>query len=121
MRLHVMGFRVTRFRAPSVTAPGNLEREAAAASDDTAPLAELVGYAREIGHPTAESQQAGLDHLRRVAVEQAAARLLGPVTDRHGADPAKGVRRTAPNAALPGDVAEPGDDRDGAPQAHRHS
>jgi hypothetical protein len=100
-----------RFRAPPVAAPGNLDREALAASDDTAPLSELVGYAWDIGHPTAQSQQAGLNHLMRVAVEQAAARLLGPVTDAPGADR---IRRTAPNAAVRGD------DRDGTPEAYRH-
>jgi hypothetical protein len=61
--------------------------------------------------PTAETQRAGLDHLTRVAVEQAAARLLGPVADGRGAD---AVRRTAPNAAVPGD------DGDGAPEAYRY-
>jgi hypothetical protein len=85
MRLSAMGFRVMPFRAPPVSAPA----------------------AADIGHPTAESQQAGLDHLIGVAVAQAAARLLGPVADRSRAD---GVRRTAPNPAVPGD------DRDGTPE-----
>lgn len=89
MRFPAIRFRVMPFGAPSVDAPA----------------------AAGTGHPTAESQQAGLDHLMRVAVEQAAARLLGPVTDPPESDR---VRRTGPNAALPGD------DRDGTPEAYRH-
>jgi hypothetical protein len=50
MRLPAMGFRLTRFRPPPVTA-----------------LA-----AADFGHPTAESQRAGLDHLARIAMEQVA-------------------------------------------------
>ena len=64
--------------------------------------------------PTAESQQAGLDHLTRVAVEQAAARLLGPVAPPPWVAHGEAVRRTAPNAAVPRD------DTDGAPEAYRH-
>ena len=48
--LRVAGLRVMRFRAP-VTA--------------------------DIGEPTAQSQRAGLDHLMRIAEEQAAARQGG--------------------------------------------
>jgi len=96
-----MGFRVMRFRAPPVGVP---------ASSPSGLPGGLPGAA-SLGYPTAEAQQAGLDHLIRIAVEQAAARLLGPVTDPALADL---VRRTGPNAALPGD------DRDGTPAAYRH-
>ena len=50
MRFHAVGFRLMRFRSPPATAP---------ATADT-------------GRPTAESQQAGLDHLMRIAMNQAA-------------------------------------------------
>jgi hypothetical protein len=96
-----MGFRVRRFRAPPVGAPAS----SPAGPPDGLPVTASLGY------PTAEAQQAGLDHLTRIAVEQAAARVLGPVTDLPGADR---VHRTGPNAALPGD------DRDGTPVAYRH-
>lgn len=86
MRFPAMGFRVMRFRAPSASPPGTADT----------------------GHPTAESQQAGLDHLMRIAAEQAAARLPGPAADRPGAEDAC---RTAPNAA------EPGDDEDGTSES----
>ena len=75
MRFHVMNFRVTRFSAPPAAAPGDPDRGAVAASDVTAPLSDLVGRDWHIGHPTAESQQAGLDHLMRIAMDQAAAGL----------------------------------------------
>lgn len=96
-----MGFRVMRFRAPPVGAP---------ISSPPGPPDDLPATAN-IGCPTAEAQHAGLDHLMRVAVEQAAARLMGPVADMPGADR---VRHTGPNAALPGD------DRDGTPEPYRH-
>jgi hypothetical protein len=96
-----MGFRVMRFRAPPVNSPASLPVN----SPDGLPVTANIGY------PTAAAQQAGLNHLTRIAVEQAAARLLGPVTDPPGADR---VRRTGPNAALPGD------DRDGTPEAYHH-
>jgi hypothetical protein len=37
----------------------------------------LPGRDRDIGDPAAESQQAGLDHLRRIALEQAAGGASG--------------------------------------------
>ena len=102
MRFPILGFRVMRFRAPPVGAP--------VSSPSSLPADLLV--TANTGYPTAEAQQAGLDHLIRVAVEQAAARLLSPVADMPGADR---VRRTGPNAALLGD------DRDGTPGADRHN
>lgn len=99
-----MGFRVMRFRAPPVGAPASLPVSSPSGPPDGLPVTASIGY------PTAEAQQAGLDHLMRVAVEQAAARLLGAATDPPAADR---VRRTGPNAALNGD------DRDGTPEAYR--
>ena len=101
MRFDAIGRLVMRFRGPPVVAP--------VTASITAPVISAVSG------PTAESQQAGLDHLTRVAVEQAAARLLGPVADGARAGHAEAVRRTAPNTAVPGD------DRDGAPEAYRYS
>ena len=48
-----------------------------AAGDVSAAVPGLVSGDLEIGHPTAESQQAGLDHLARIGAEQAAAWLAG--------------------------------------------
>ena len=100
-----MGFRVMRFRAPPAGAP------VSSLAGSLPGLPDGLPVTGDIGCPTAEAQQAGLDHLMRIAVEQAAARLLGPVSDPPGADR---VRRTAPNAALLGD------DGDGTPEAYRH-
>ena len=75
MRFHVLNWSVMRFSTPPAAAPGNPDREAVAACDVTAPLSELAGREWHIGHPTAESQQAGLDHLMRIAMDQAAAGL----------------------------------------------
>lgn len=100
-----MGFRVMRFRAPPVGAPASLPVSSPPGLPDGLPVTANIGY------PTAEAQQAGLDHLMRIAAEQAAARLPGPVTDPPRADR---VRRTGPNAAVPGD------DRDGTPEAYSH-
>jgi hypothetical protein len=100
-----MGFRVMRFRAPPVGAPASVPVSSPSGLPAGLPVTANIGY------PTAEAQQAGIDHLMRVAAEQAAARLLGPVDDPSGADR---VRRTGPNAALPGG------DRDGTPEAYRH-
>lgn len=97
-----MGFRVMRFRAPPVGTPASMPASAPSGLPDDLPVTANLGC------PTAEAQQAGLDHLMRIAAEQAAARLLGPVADPPGTDR---VRRTGPNAALPGD------DRHGA---YRH-
>ena len=94
-----------RFRAPRGGAPASLPVSSSAGLPDGLPVTASIGY------PTAEAQQAGLNHLTRIAVEQAAARLLGPVTDPPGADR---VRRTGPNGALRGD------DRDAAPEAYRY-
>jgi hypothetical protein len=87
MRFHVVNFRVMRFRAPPAPAPApaDADSSAVAASDVTAPLPELVGREWDIGHPTAESQRAGLDHLLRIAMEQAAA--------GHGGDGTTGAYR----------------------------
>jgi hypothetical protein len=64
MRFQVMRLRVMRFRAPPATAP-------------RAPAVppQFAARDRDTDHPTAESQQAGLDHLLRIALEQAAAGL----------------------------------------------
>jgi hypothetical protein len=77
MRFHVTSFRVMRFRAPPVAAPGGPGMEAVAASDVTTPLPAFAGPVWNIGHPTAESQHAGLDHLMRIAMEQAAVAVAG--------------------------------------------
>jgi hypothetical protein len=77
MRFHVRNFRVRRFRAPSVAAPGGPAGRDVAAGDVSAAAPGLVSGDLEIGHPTAESQQAGLDHLARIGAEQAAAWLAG--------------------------------------------
>ncbi len=100
-----MGFRVMRFRAPPVGAPASLPASAPSGLPDGLPVTANLGC------PTAEAQQAGLEHLMRIAAEQAAARLLDPVADPPGTGR---VRRTGPDAA------RPGDDRDGTPEAHRH-
>ena len=75
MRFNLTNFRVMRFSAPPAAAPGDPGKGAVTASDVTAPLPELAGREWHIGHPTAESQQAGLDHLMRIAMDQAAAGL----------------------------------------------
>jgi hypothetical protein len=82
MRFHAGNFRVMRFRAPPADADADADSSAVAASDVTAPLPELAGRERDIGHPTAESQRAGLDHLLRIAMEQAAAGHGGDGTPR---------------------------------------
>jgi hypothetical protein len=88
MRLHVMRLRVMRFRAPPVAAPSAPAREAVAADVVTAPLPGLGSREWDIGHPTAESQRAGIDHLVRIAMEQAAAGLC-PAPEAPGAGPAE--------------------------------
>ena len=95
MRLHVMRLRVMRFRAPRVTAPSALAREAVAADEVTVPLAGLGSRECDIGHPTAESQRAGIDRLVRIAMEQAAAGSC-PAAETPGAGPAERLAAPPP-------------------------
>lgn len=88
-----------RFRAPPVAAPSApavAAVVAVAADDVTAPLAGLGSPEWDIGHPTAESQRAGIDHLERIAMEQAAAGSC-PVAEIPGAGTAE--RLAAPPLA----------------------
>jgi hypothetical protein len=73
----------------------------AAAASAPADPAGLLRRDWHIGHPTAQSQQAGLDHLMRIAMEQAA----GPSAGARGPQtrPAEWIRRTGPNVAADGD------------------
>jgi hypothetical protein len=69
MRFRVMGFRVPGFRVAGFRAPP------AAAPRAPAVPPQFARRGRDSGYPAAESQQAGLDHLLRIALEQAAAGL----------------------------------------------
>jgi hypothetical protein len=116
MRFGVIRFRVMRFRAPPAVPPGGVPAGGGVPAVPAVPalLPPLDIGEWGIGHPSVESQRAGLDHLMRIAREQAAVRRCSP-TGRAGAGPADGVGRAWPDAGLPGD------DRDGAPEAYRHS
>jgi hypothetical protein len=86
MRFHLMRvMRLRVFRAPRPRAarggavPGG---DVPAAAPPPLPLADGGGGGGaaewSIGHPTVESQQAGLEHLTRITLEQAAARRRPP-------------------------------------------
>ena len=95
MRLPV--FRASRAGPPSGAASGG---DASAVVPPLPPLLlpPLASGEWGIGHPTVESQRAGLEHLTRITLEQAAARRRPPA-GRAGA----------------------GDDRDRTSGAYRHS
>lgn len=78
MRLPLMRLRV--FRPPSAGPAGG-----AASGGDVSAVAPppplplpLASGEWSIGHPTVESQRAGLEHLMRITLEQAAARRCPP-------------------------------------------
>ena len=71
MRFSVTGFRV--FRQSRAVPPGGPAADGGVPADPPR-LPPLASSERGIGHPTVESQRAGLEHLIRVAREQAAAR-----------------------------------------------
>jgi len=71
MRFSVTGLRV--FRQSRAAPPGGAPAVGGVPADLPL-LPPLASGERGIGHPTVESQRAGLEHLLRVAREQAAAR-----------------------------------------------
>lgn len=71
MRFSVTGFRVFR---QSRAAPPSGAAAAGGVPAGLPPPPPLASGEEGIGHPTAESQRAGLEHLIRVAREQAAGR-----------------------------------------------
>ncbi len=84
-----MRFRVMRFRASSA-APPSAEAGGSAVIPALAIPAGLADVDGDIARPTAESQQAGIDHLVRIAMEQGAARC------RRVAEPAQLTPPTGP-------------------------
>jgi hypothetical protein len=113
MRFPVLSFRAMSFRAPPGV-PGAPPGDAAADSDAPTDPHGFVGRDWDIGHPTAASQQAGLDHLIRIAMEQAAAEGW-PAPEGTWTSRAEQVRGAAPGTAVADDG--PGE----APGTLRHS
>ncbi len=74
MRFRVMGFQA--FRASRAAPPSNVTAGDGVPSvpPPLPPLPPVASGERGLGHPTVESQRAGLEHLMRVSLEQAAAR-----------------------------------------------
>ena len=75
-----MRFRVMRFRSPRAAPRGGVVAGGDVPAGPAAPLLlpPLASGEWGIGHPTAESQRAGLECLIQLAMEQAAARRCPP-------------------------------------------
>jgi hypothetical protein len=124
MRFHAMRFRVMRFRASPAAPSSGVVTGSDVPAVPALPSPRASGE-WGTGHPVAESQRAGIDHLIQIAMEQAAARRGSP-TGRAGTGPADGAGRPGPGAGLPGDGTlpgddtQPGDDRGETPEAYRY-
>jgi hypothetical protein len=115
MRFRVMRFRVMRFRAPSAAPASGVMAGGDVPAVTAVPPLPPLGASGEwgIGHPSVESQRAGVDYLILIAMEQAAARRCPP-TGSAETDRADDTGRAGPGAGLPGA------DGDGTPEAYRH-
>jgi hypothetical protein len=80
MRFRVMHFRIMRFRSARAATRGGAVAGGDVPAIPSAPplLPPLASGEWGIGHPTAESQRAGLEYLIQIAIEQAAARRCPP-------------------------------------------